>query len=84
MMLRAALMRSASSSRARSCEADKLCLGATSVTSRPGVGDATFSQSAENSGEYLSMCLSRGGPPRAIARISAVPISKKQAVCQQL
>jgi hypothetical protein len=29
------------------------------------------------------MCLSRGGPPRAIARISAVPISDKQAVCQQ-
>jgi hypothetical protein len=29
------------------------------------------------------MCLSRGGPPRAIARISAVPIFDKQAVCQQ-
>lgn len=43
-MLRAALTRSASSSRASSCAADKLCLEDASAFSRPGAGDDSLSQ----------------------------------------
>jgi hypothetical protein len=83
-MLRAALTRSASSSSARSCEVDRPCLGRPSAFSPPGAGEASLSQSAENSGAYLSICFSRSrrGAPSCPTILSR--LGEKQTLCQQI
>src|SRR5947209_5532004 len=83
-MLRAAVIRSASSSSARSCEVDRSGLGRPWTVSGAGAGEGSLPQSAENSGAYSSICFSRsrrGAPSRPPMSFQS---REKQTVCQEI